>query len=89
LEVVPGFLKQHHGLGTALGGEKNKADLDTDLPEDEDIVEIPIFVRIEYESDVAVEDRAPGTEHSRIGGKEKREEAFWCVLGAGRIKSQL
>ncbi|KAF2802956.1 uncharacterized protein BDZ99DRAFT_468616 [Mytilinidion resinicola] len=84
LEVVPGIFEQHRG--PTFGGGQRSQD-DDDLAEDEDVLEIPIFVRIEYESDVAVEDRAPGTEHTRLGGKEKREEAFWSVLGVGRIKS--
>lgn len=54
-----------------------------------------MFVRIEFESEVAAEDRAAGGEQARAGagagaaaaavGKERREEAFWCVLGVGRI----
>lgn len=48
------------------------------------MLEIPIFVRVEYEADVA------GDERGKDGGggeerREKREVAFWCVLGVGRI----
>jgi dynactin-4 len=53
-----------------------------DIEEDEDLLEIPVFVRIEYETDAGGEEKAV----AGSGGKEKREEAFWCVLGVGRIK---
>ncbi|KAF4552186.1 Hypothetical protein D9617_11g010350 [Elsinoe fawcettii] len=45
----------------------------------DDVLEIPVFVRAEWEADVAVE------EGGVKGQKEKREVSFWCVLGAGRI----
>ncbi|KAL8667241.1 MAG: hypothetical protein Q9202_000814 [Teloschistes flavicans] len=45
--------------------------------EDEDVLEIPVFVRVEWE----VEAEEKGKE----GGKEKRELAYWVVLGVGRI----
>jgi dynactin-4 len=53
-----------------------------DIEEDEDLLEIPVFVRIEYETDAGGEEKAV----TGGAGKEKREEAFWCVLGVGRIK---
>jgi dynactin-4 len=51
---------------------------------DEDVLEIPIFVRIEYET-VAQGDE--GTTLSKGGEekKEKRELAYWSVLGVGKI----
>ena len=50
--------------------------------EDEDVVEIPIFVRMEWEGDMAAGDGA-----ATIKGdvKEKRELAFWTVVGIGRV----
>lgn len=57
-----------------------------DLGEDEAVLEIPVFVRVEYEADVTGE---PGTKAEGKERKEKREVAFWCVLGAGRIASGL
>ncbi|KAG8632113.1 hypothetical protein KVT40_001253 [Elsinoe batatas] len=45
----------------------------------DDVLEIPVFVRAEWDADVA------GEEGGTKGQKEKREVAFWCVLGAGRI----
>ncbi|MCJ1372561.1 hypothetical protein MMC20_003786 [Loxospora ochrophaea] len=71
LEVVPALIEE--GGGDAAGLEED---------EDEDVLEIPVFVRVEYESE------AQGEEGGDGGGKERREKrelAFWCVLGVGRI----
>ncbi|KAL8831417.1 MAG: hypothetical protein Q9170_005298 [Blastenia crenularia] len=45
--------------------------------EGEDLLEIPVFVRMEWEAEVE--------EKGKEGGKEKRELAYWVVLGMGRI----
>ncbi|KAL8935345.1 MAG: hypothetical protein Q9216_005475 [Gyalolechia sp. 2 TL-2023] len=47
--------------------------------EDEDVIEIPVFVRVEWEAEA--EEKEKGKE----GGKEKRELAYWVVLGVGRV----
>ncbi|KAI4124103.1 MAG: hypothetical protein LQ341_007106, partial [Variospora aurantia] len=47
--------------------------------EDEDLLEIPTFVRMEWEVEVE--------EKGKEGGKEKRELAYWVVLGVGRVGS--
>jgi dynactin-4 len=53
------------------------------LEEDEDVLEIPVFVRIEYETDAAGDDGgAVSTEKEK---REKHELAYWCVLGVGKI----
>ncbi|MCJ1412649.1 hypothetical protein MMC19_006746 [Ptychographa xylographoides] len=58
---------------------------DEHLKEDEDVLEIPVFVRIEYEADVA----ADGEGNVEKDKREKRELAYWCVLGVGRIARSL
>ncbi|KAF2875635.1 dynactin-like protein Arp1 p62 subunit RO2 [Massariosphaeria phaeospora] len=80
LEVVPGFV-------TPLGGKRDEADGDVKGggEVDADLLEIPVFVRIEFEADVSVEERGLGDSRGSKGEKERREEAFWTVLGAGRI----
>jgi dynactin-4 len=50
--------------------------------EDEDVVEIPVFVRVEWEADTGGDDAGLGKEKE---AREKRELAYWCVLGVGRI----
>lgn len=74
VEVVPASLRL---LSVEKGAEK------VELEEDEDVLEIPVFVRVEWESEGAGDDAGSG-----IGGakeREKRELAYWSVLGLGRI----
>jgi dynactin-4 len=54
-----------------------------DLDEDEDLLEIAVFVHIEYETGAAGDDKQVGAN----APKEKRETAFWSVLGVGKIRS--
>ncbi|CAD6500771.1 BgTH12-07900 [Blumeria graminis f. sp. triticale] len=54
--------------------------------EDEDICEIPVFVRIEWETDTTNEETSTMVSMSKVGESiKKRELAYWCVLGVGRI----
>ncbi|KAI0393577.1 dynactin p62 family-domain-containing protein [Xylariaceae sp. FL0594] len=58
------------------------------LREDEDILEIPMYVRVEWESDSS-HDQVGGSINSREKeAKEKRELAYWCAIGIGRISQQ-
>ena len=59
---------------------------DGDLDEDEDVLEIPVFVRTEYAAEITESD--PGASPGATT-KEKRELAYWCVLGIGRIAKTL
>ncbi|EAS32729.3 dynactin Arp1 p62 subunit RO2 [Coccidioides immitis RS] len=73
MEVVPGSL----------------ADLgESGLTEDEDILEIPIFVRLEWEAEGVNEglnlSSKPGSKKTDVE-MVKRELAYWTVLGVGRI----
>lgn len=53
------------------------------IKDGEDILEIPMFVRMEWESDVHNDMGTPlGKERDT---REKRELAYWCVLGVGKI----
>lgn len=90
VEVVPGSLsprKSSMSLTAAVNkrteakvGMEEEDEMDQGLVEDEDILEIPVFVRLEWEAEIA---EAEGGKEK--GGKEARELAFWSVLGAGRI----
>lgn len=51
------------------------------LEEDEDVLEIPIFVRMEWEADLERE----GKDEAKNEKKEKRELAYWTVVGVGRV----
>ncbi|KAL5599369.1 hypothetical protein FOVSG1_007181 [Fusarium oxysporum f. sp. vasinfectum] len=71
LEVVPASLR--------LDGQKDKSP----LKEDEDILEIPMFVRMEWEPDSQQDVGAASAKEK--DAQERRELAYWCVLGVGRI----
>ena len=51
--------------------------------EDDDVLEVPLFVRIEYE--VETTGIGAGIELAEREKKEKKELAYWAVLGAGKI----
>lgn len=51
------------------------------MEEDEDVLQIPMFVRTEYEADAAGDE--VGAAHAEK--KEKRELAYWSVIRVGRI----
>ncbi|PNS20090.1 hypothetical protein CAC42_5540 [Sphaceloma murrayae] len=91
VEVVPGMLAR---TSEAKDGEREKEDGEEDYEEwskrekdrrrertiNDDVLEIPVFVRAEWEADVTSDDGPAGAK----GMKEKRELAFWCVLGVGK-----
>ncbi|KAK2757204.1 hypothetical protein FQN54_004718 [Arachnomyces sp. PD_36] len=81
VEVVPGSLGGGVGVG-GLGGSSADA---VELEEDDDVLEIPVFVRVEWEGEGNSEEPMSG----RRGAEAetvKRELAYWVVLGVGRIK---
>ena len=57
-------------------------DGDSQREEDADVLEIPIFVRMEYEADA---EKDGGGNAGKEGGREKRELAYWTVIGVGRV----
>ncbi|KAF4977414.1 hypothetical protein FZEAL_6059 [Fusarium zealandicum] len=78
LEVVPASLR----LDDVPGEDVDQSP----LKEDEDILEIPMFVRMEWEPDSQQDvGNAPGKDKD---GREKRELAYWCALGVGRISDK-
>ncbi|KAJ4169795.1 hypothetical protein NW754_005943 [Fusarium falciforme] len=78
LEVVPAPLRPEDLVG-------DKVDK-SPLREDEDVLEIPMFVRMEWEADSQQDvGTAPGKDKD---AREKKELAYWCVLGVGRIRQE-
>ncbi|KIH89310.1 dynactin 4 [Sporothrix brasiliensis 5110] len=71
-------------IGKVDEGASKRIDL-SPLREDEDIVEIPMFVRVEWETD-AGQDGVGVSSAKDKDVKEKRELAYWCVLGIGRVR---
>ncbi|KAJ9136931.1 Dynactin subunit 4 [Pleurostoma richardsiae] len=84
VEVVPASLS----LEALAAGKKDGEDVDLGpLREDEDILEIPMFVRIEWEADAAHDEVGTAAGKDK-DAREKREMAYWCVLGIGRISQE-
>lgn len=79
VEVVPAPLNTS---GPAFLKSNDMKEDEGPLREDEDVVEIPIFVRVDWETDAAHDDGALSKEKE---AREKRELAYWCVMGVGRI----
>lgn len=75
IEVVPPLLP--------LPGELDK-DGEEAATEDERLVQIPVSVRVVYETDLGGDDSGLGRET-----KERREHTYWSVLGVGRISEKM
>lgn len=73
VEVIPASLRPERGQDASP------------LKEDEDVLEIPMFVRMEWEADAQNDNVAPGKDKD---AKETRELAYWCVLGVERISHE-
>ncbi|KAI1742288.1 dynactin p62 family protein [Xylaria scruposa] len=78
VEVIPASLRLEPG--------KEEPDV-SPLKEDEDILEIPMFVRLEWESE-ATNDQVGTTTSKEKDAREKRELAYWCAIGIGRISQE-
>ena len=82
VEVVPASLRVD--VPDFLKTEEMRRD-EGPLREDEDVLEIPVFVRVEWEAEAAQDEGGGLAAANKGDGKEKRELAYWCVLGVGRI----
>lgn len=83
VEVVPPSLNIS---GPGFMKSKEMEDDDGPLREDEDVLEIPVFIRVEWETDIAHDEGAGLAALNKDKElREKRELAYWCVLGVGRI----
>lgn len=84
VEVVPASLRLDKGNPSlAARDEKGEMDL-SPLREDEDMLEIPMFVRLEWEAEDAASEGGSKPAASKEV-RERRELAYWCALGMGRI----
>ncbi|KAL4896986.1 dynactin p62 family-domain-containing protein [Aspergillus ambiguus] len=57
------------------------------LQPDEDVLEIPVFVRMEWDSENQIDQDQPG--RGQNADTVKRELAYWMVLGVGRISREI
>ncbi|KAK3109501.1 hypothetical protein LTR53_017183 [Teratosphaeriaceae sp. CCFEE 6253] len=89
LEIVPGSLNQV----PSIVPRSEKEMRDGDLGDGDEVLEVPVYVRVEWEASaeddehpVAVpRDRKSDKRVGVAGEKIKKELAFWCVLGVGTI----
>ncbi|XDG00603.1 hypothetical protein ABKA04_000218 [Annulohypoxylon sp. FPYF3050] len=87
VEVIPASLKVGE---PSLLRKESDPELDlSPLKEDEDVLEIPMFVRLEWEGDVSQDQVGMGSSAGKEKDtREKRELAYWCAIGIGRISQE-
>lgn len=73
IEIVPPLLPAEDAEDAEEEGAEKVTELDR-------LVQVPVSVHVEYETDLEREDGLGGREQ-----KEKREHTYWSVLGLGRI----
>lgn len=85
VEVIPAPL--HIESKPAILRKEGESEDLAPLREDEDVLEIPMYVHLEWESEASQEvgSAGAGSRDKDKEAKEKRELAYWCVLGIGRI----
>ncbi|QKX56717.1 uncharacterized protein TRUGW13939_03823 [Talaromyces rugulosus] len=97
LEVVPEALPGTNPTIPLPSSEDEEHKDDSPLREDEDVLDIPVFVHLEWDSENQM-DPEHQDRHSRQREKDgdndkadlvKRELAYWMVLGVGRISSKV
>ncbi|KAI0180083.1 hypothetical protein GGR52DRAFT_226336 [Hypoxylon sp. FL1284] len=86
VEVVPASLRIEEPPALLRKEDDPEPDL-SPLKEDEDVLEIPMFVRLEWEGD-ASQDQVGATAGKEKDTREKRELAYWCAIGIGRISQE-
>ncbi|KAI2792752.1 hypothetical protein POX_b02795 [Penicillium oxalicum] len=82
LEVVPGTLPGMKVEDDGVEAESGKAGT---LGNDGDILEIPVFVHMEWDAEAQLEQQNVG-KASKPDDLVARELAYWMVLGVGRIQ---
>lgn len=84
LEVVPGTLPGSQ----AEDGQPRDSDIAAGFQKDEDVLEIPVFVHMEWDAEAQLEQQNVG-KASKPDDLVARELAYWMVLGVGRIQASL
>ena len=86
VEVIPASLRIEPPPAILQKEGDPEPDL-SPLREDEDILEIPMFVRLEWEGEASGDQVGTGTGRDK-DAREKRELAYWCAIGIGRISQE-
>lgn len=87
LEVVPGTLPGSEAE-TGIEGADEDVAAAVAAQHDEDVLEIPVFVHMEWNAEAQLEQHNVG-KASKPDDLVARELAYWMVLGVGRIQSSL
>lgn len=91
LEVVPGMLPTSPAAGTLVPpppASTERGDDRAGVKHDEDVLEIPVFVHMEWEAEAQLEQQNVG-KASKPDELVTRELAYWMILGVGRIQPSL
>lgn len=89
LEVVPGTLPGSDADIIGGGGVENDNGASAASKQaDEDVLEIPVFVHMEWDAEAQLEQQNVG-KASKPDDLVARELAYWMVLGVGRIQASL
>ncbi|PYI10216.1 dynactin Arp1 p62 subunit RO2 [Aspergillus sclerotiicarbonarius CBS 121057] len=74
----------------ALDWSGQTSDPNQQLQPDEDVLEIPVFVHMEWDSDNQIDqEQGVGVGRGSSSDTVKRELAYWMVLGVGRIMREV
>ena len=67
--------------------EKEHELADEELEEDDDVLEVPVYVRAEWEAEVKPGESVQSKKEASAapGEKVRKEVGYWIVLGVGRI----
>ncbi|KAI1343692.1 dynactin p62 family protein [Xylariaceae sp. FL0016] len=84
VEVIPASLAIESPPALLRTAGAPEPDL-SPLKEGEDVLEIPMFVRLEWEGE-ATHDQVGTAAGREKDAKEKKELAYWCALGIGQIR---
>lgn len=83
VEIVPGALKQQPSIVPRIDQEHAEDELD----EDDDVLEVPVYVRAEWETEVKPGESVQSKKESTAapGERVKKEMGYWVVLSLGHI----
>lgn len=82
VEIVPASLNLKKQIAFL---RREGEDVEEGIGEDEDVLEIPVFMRLEWETRDDHDTSTMSAREGEKGQKERHELAYWCVLGVGKI----
>ncbi|KAJ5092786.1 hypothetical protein N7456_008647 [Penicillium angulare] len=88
LEVIPGTLPGSEADTSNIGNESGDDKAVSGSTQDQDVLEIPVFVHMEWDAEAQLEQQNVG-KASKPDDLVARELAYWMVLGVGKIQASL